>query len=100
MKYVHLCYVHGEFDVEAPMSEGPPNPAFCPSCHEEALRVYHDVPTYWHTGGAHGRSGVYAGDYGKHGDKLEQLNKNWSERYNEPPPPPAPDVPRNLKDPY
>jgi hypothetical protein len=100
MRYLFRCYVDGDFTIDAPMAEGPPTTVYCPLCHEESLRVFEDVPTYWHTGGAHGREGQYAGDYGKHGDKLEQLNANWSKRYGEKPPAPAKDVPKNLKEPY
>lgn len=100
MRYAYRCYTHGEFEIEAPIKEGPPAIVYCPSCHEESLRVFGDVPTYWHTSGAHGREGEYAGDYGKRGDKLEQFNNNWSKHYGEKPPPPAKDVPRNLKEPY
>ena len=57
-------------------------------------RLYAAPPIHYHCQGFH------TTDYNKHGDKLEQLNKNWSRYYNEEPPKPASDVPRNSSEPY
>lgn len=100
MKYPHDCYTHGRFDVEAPITEGPPDVVYCPECHEESMRVYSIPPVRWDTDGAHGRAGHWAGNYDATGDKLEKLNKNWSKKYGEKPPAAAKDIPRNSTDPH
>jgi hypothetical protein len=94
MRYVFRCYDHDPFEVEAPIAEGPPSIVYCPVCNEEAMRIWASTPVRWDTQGAHNT------DYDQHGDKLERFNNNWSKKYNEKPPPPAKDVPKNSKDPY
>lgn len=100
MRYDFDCYTHGLFEVEAPIDTGPPDVIYCPQCHEESVRVWHAAPVRWDTDGAHGQKGSHFGDYNATGNKLEQLNRSWSKKYNEKPPPPAKDVPRNSRDPY
>ena len=68
------------------------DPAFCPTCGEEAVRVYTPLPDTWHCEGSH------RGDYGtgNHtGTKADALNRAWSAYYGEPPPPPDTSGPRN-----
>lgn len=93
MRYGFDCYTHGEFVIEAPIREGPPDIVYCPECNEESVRKYESVPDIWNTQGAHKT------DYDKTGDKLEKLNKSWSKKYGEEPPPMAKDIPKNSSEP-
>lgn len=97
MRYPYSCSNHEEdmtFEISAPIAEGPPSVVHCPVCNETARRIYNTAAEVWHTQGAHKT------DYDKHGDRLEQANKAYMKEYREKPPPPAKDVPRNLKEPY
>ena len=93
-EYVYECSSHGAFTLMQRMDEQHTR-APCPECLELSPRVFTTNPTHFHASGFHGRSGHYMGDYDKHGDKLEQLNKGWSEAWNEPPPPPDKKVSKN-----
>ena len=69
----------------------------CPRCGTLMGRIYEVVPDVWHTDGAHKT------DYGSGnhtGTKADALNKAWGSHYNEPPPPPAPEVPKNGSETY
>lgn len=81
-------------EVEASIRDGPPETVPCPECGEPMARVYAPLVDIWHCQGAHKT------DYGKNGDKLEALNKQWSKHFGEDPPPPAKDVPINSGDPF
>ena len=93
MRYPYRCYEHGDFIVEAPITKGPPSIVYCPSCHEESLRIYENPPTHYNSQGFHNT------DYNKHGNKLDQLNQSMGQG-REKPPPPAKEVPRSGKDPF
>lgn len=94
MKYPYHCDIHGEFEIQAPIKEGPPNLVHCPVCHKAGKRIYTITEEHWHCQGSH------KSDYDKHGDKVEHLNRSWSKHFGEKPPPPASDVPRNSSEPY
>lgn len=81
-------------EVDYPIKEGPPKHVACPECGENMKRVYNAPPVKYNTQGFH------ATDYDAHGDKLERMNKTWSETYGEKPPEPARDIPKNSSDPY
>ena len=94
MRYPYKCKEHGAFEVSAPIAEGPPRVVYCSQCDGVATRVYEAPPVEYRSQGFHST------DYNKHGDKLELANKAYEKEYGEKPPPPAKDVPRNLKEPY
>jgi hypothetical protein len=94
MRYPFDCYTHGPFEVQAPIDTGPPDIVYCPECHEESIRIWTVAPDIWYCQGAHKT------DYNKHGDILEQANKQYIKEYGEKPPKPDPKVPRNLKEPF
>lgn len=97
MRYQFLCENQQQqelFDVEAPIDTGPPSVVYCPVCGVEARRVWNVPPIKYNSQGFHNT------DYDSTGDRLEKLNKSWSAKYGEEPPPPAKDVPRNLNDIY
>lgn len=103
MRYIYRCDKHHvgiHFEIESPIVDGPPKMVSCPLCGEDSVREWHPIPVRWDTSGAHGQKGSHIGDYDSDGDKLEKFNKNWSKHYNEEPPEPAKDVPRNQKGPY
>lgn len=94
MKYPYVCdddriSVEIERSIHADVEE-----VFCPICKKALRRIYGPLPVHFHSQGFHKT------DYDKHGDKLERLNKNWSEYYGEAPPPPAKEVPRNSSEPW
>lgn len=89
--YLYRCATHGVFELVEKISEaGGPRP--CPSCGVMSRRVYTPVIDVWHTDGAFKTDHV---NDTLPGDKRERLNKQWSAAWGEPPPPPAPDVPKN-----
>lgn len=92
-EYDYRCETDGVFTLQQKMTDDHAR-APCPTCGEDAPRIYNVNPTHFHASGFHGRRGQYCGDYDKHGDKLEQLNKGWSEAWNEPPPPPQKNPPK------
>lgn len=89
MKYPYYCYTDGEFEISAPMQDGPPSEVFCPVCGVQSLRIYETSPEIWHTEGS---SRDYFSENmgrGQPMDKKEWLNKNWSAMHGgEKPPPP------------
>lgn len=95
-EYLFGCPEHGVYSVFRPMARAG-DPALCPTCEAPGTRIYTVTPDIWHCDGAHKT------DYGKGnftGDKRTALNKQWSQFYKEPPPPPAADVPRNSSEKY
>lgn len=94
MRYPFRCKEHGDFEVSAPIAEGPPSVVHCQECQGVAVRIYEVPPVEYRAQGFH------TTDYNKHGNILEQANKAYEKEYGEKPPPPAKDVPKNLKEPY
>jgi hypothetical protein len=88
MKYPFTCEEHGEFEVSAPMIDGPPDVVACPICNEPAARIYSLQPEIWNTEGSSRDYFSQPVGRGQPMDKKEWLNKNWSEYYKQPPPPP------------
>lgn len=94
MQYTFRCNEHGVFSTNASIKTGPPQVVRCPLCQEQSVRVFTALPAHYHTQGFHQT------DYSATGDKLEQLNKEWSKYYGEPPPKPDKRQPKNSADPY
>lgn len=88
MKYLYKCSEGDEFEIEAPIQEGPPAEVYCKEGHI-GKRIFSVGGIHYHTDGFHST------DYNKTGDKLEQLNKSWSKHYGEKPPPKSKEVPRS-----
>src|SRR5574339_385566 len=100
MIYHFSCEECGSFTASMPMKEGKAEYP-CPTCGRMSHREWNvDKPItsqLWACEGAHG-GGDHLGSYGKHGDKLELLNKTWSEHYKEAPPPMDRSVPKNSRE--
>jgi hypothetical protein len=71
----------------------------CPVCGAPAKRVYTAPPVAFNCDGFH-QTDYGKGNDGRAGDKRELLNKQWSQAWGEPPPPPAADVPKNSSEKY
>ena len=78
-----------DFEIDAPMEEGPPSLVSCPFCGScEVERTFVPPPVHYNASG-------FSKDYfsrspgrGQSWDKKENLNENWSKHYGEEPPPP------------
>ncbi len=95
VRYDFECYTHGVFEREFPIRDGPPAIVRCGTCEEESMRLYKMPPVRYDS------QGYFSTDYSSDtstGDKLEQLNRNWSKKWGESPPPFAKDIKRNSSD--
>lgn len=81
-------------EVEASIKDGPPEVVECPECGDNMVRIYQAPPVRYDCQGFH------TTDYDSQGDRLERMNKTWSEAYGEAPPEPAKDIPKNSSEPY
>lgn len=97
MKYTYQCPEHGNYLKELSIKERIPPTDMCPECGLTTTRNYRaDMPPPPH----YNSQGFHKTDYDANGDKLEQLNRNWSKYYNEEPPPPSTKVPKNASEIY
>jgi len=96
--YVYRCPHHGEFEEIRKMIDAS-DKSFCPICGTIARRVYFPVPDVWHCDGAH-KTDYGRGFQAETGDKRERLNRKLSKLWNEEPPEPAADVPKNSGEKY
>lgn len=92
--YTYTCPKDGDFEVVLKMQEVTACQE-CPTCSTHSPRNFqidlNNVPTIWHTDGAHNT------DYGKTGHKQDQLAKAYEKETGEKAPEPAKDVPKNYK---